>query len=38
MSVSATGSSSSGNVGDVTTELDYTGFGANAFGEGSWGQ
>ena len=38
MSVSGTGSSSSGNVGDVTIELDYTGFGANAFGEGSWGQ
>lgn len=38
MSVIGTGSSGSGNVGDVNIELDYTGFGANAFGEGSWGQ
>jgi hypothetical protein len=38
MSVIGTGSSGSGNLGDVNIELDYTGFGANAFGEGSWGQ
>ena len=38
MSVSGTGSGGTGNVGDESIELDYTGFGANAFGEGSWGQ
>tara|TARA_R100001198_G_C5237025_1_gene214743 strand:- start:587 stop:1513 length:927 start_codon:yes stop_codon:yes gene_type:complete len=32
------GTGGSGNTGDENVEIDYTGFGYNAFGEGTWGQ
>ena len=38
MSVTGTGSGGTGNVGDESIELDYTGFGSNGFSEGTWGQ